>query len=96
VVDLPVDPYVHAEDVASLFGNIPAIAAIAASASVIMPGAAIHLALAHGRHPHQAARHRDDPGHAWLQLISEAAAAAGVGVLSLGPAGWLSPAPSPA
>ncbi len=96
VVDIPVDPYVHTEDQRSLFGNIPAITAIAASAAVIMPRARIHLALAHGRHPHLVGRHQDDPGQAWLDLASDAAAAAGVTVLSLGPSAWLRPVPSPA
>jgi len=96
VVDLPVDPYVHADDVASLLGNVPALGAIAASVSAIMPGAAVHLALAHGRHPLLAERHRSEIGTRWLGQAIEAAAAAGVDVLSLGPAAWLSPVPSPA
>jgi hypothetical protein len=96
VVDVPVDPWVHGEEASSLLANVPGLAAIAASAQAIMPGAAIHLALAHGRRPHLAGRHRGDLGGRWLQRAIATAAAAGVATLSLGPAAWLSPPPSPA
>ena len=86
VVDIPVDPYVHTEDGRSLFSNVPALSAIAATAAAIMPGARLHLALAHGRHQHLAERHRDELGGAWLWQVIGTAAAAGVAVLSLGPA----------
>lgn len=95
VVDLPVDPYVHAGDRRSLSDNVPALAAIAASAAAIMPGAGLHLALAHGRHPEHEARHRGDAGRDWLRRAIATAATAGVDVLCLGPAAWLRP-PCPA
>lgn len=95
VVDIPVDPYVHSVDQRSLADNVPAIAAIAASARVIMPGAELHLALAHGRHPEFAERHGGEGGRLWLRRVMDCAAAAGVDVLGLGPVAWLRPS-SPA
>ncbi len=89
VLDVPVDPYMHAGDERSLLGNVPAISAIARSAQALMPGAAVHLALAHGRHPEHAARHRGSIGRVWLERVIDTAAAAGVTLLSLGPATWL-------
>ncbi len=96
VLDIPVDPWVHGEEPSSLLPNVPGLAAIAASAQAIMPGAALHLGLAHGRRPHLAERHRGELGTRWLRRVIDMAAAAGVATLSLGPAGWLSSAPSPA
>jgi len=89
VLSFPLDPCVHAGDTTTLMDNVPAIAAIAESASALMPGAALHLALAHGRHPEHAERHRGAIGAAWLKSAVATAAAAGIAVLSLGPAAWL-------
>jgi len=89
VLDIAVDPWVHGEEAASLLPNVPALAAIAASAQLIMPGAALHLALAHGRRTHLAERHRGELGTRWLHRAIDTAAAAGVATLSLGPAQWL-------
>lgn len=86
VLAFPVCPYVHAIDAASLLENIPALGAIAASARVLAPSAAIHLALAHARqeaHPELAARHAGELGGRWLRAALDAAE--GVAVLSCGP-----------
>jgi D-apionolactonase len=86
VLAFPVSPYVHATDAASLLENAPALVDIAAAARGIMPGAAIHVALAHARHaavPGLAERHDGPVAADWLQRVL--AAADGIAVLACGP-----------
>ncbi len=89
VLSVPLDPCVHADDVTTLLDNVPAIGAVACSAQALVRGVALHLVLAHGRHPALAERHRGEIGATWLTRVIATAAAAGVAVLSLGPASYL-------